>query len=99
LKAVLRLSERTNELDEASSNNRRSKNKTSLSTQQSVDDAINRLFENAKEAMIEIDLEQFTNEQFVACFARLFSKEDCLKKRKRRKSQNREEDCSTNKND
>ncbi len=49
--------------------------------------------------MIEIDLEQFTNEQFVACFARLFSKEDCLKKRKRRKSQNREEDCSTNKND
>jgi hypothetical protein len=49
--------------------------------------------------MIEIDLEQFTNEQFVACFARLSSKKDYSKKRKRRKSQDREKDCSTNKND
>jgi hypothetical protein len=49
--------------------------------------------------MIEIDLKQFTNKQFVACLARLFSKEDYSKERKRRKSQDREEDCSTNKND
>jgi hypothetical protein len=49
--------------------------------------------------MIEVDLEQFTSEQFVACFARLFSKEDYSKKRKRRKSQDHEEDCSTNKSD
>jgi hypothetical protein len=49
--------------------------------------------------MIRVDLKQFTSEQFVACLARLSSKEDCSKKRKRRKSQNREEDCSTNESD
>jgi hypothetical protein len=86
LKAVLRFSERTNELDEASSNSRRSKDKTSSSAQQSIDDAANRLFEDAKEAMIKVNFEQHTNEQLVACLARLSSKEDYSKERKRRKS-------------
>jgi hypothetical protein len=49
--------------------------------------------------MIEVDFEQFTSEQIVACLARLFSKEDCSKERKHRKSQNREENCSTNESD
>jgi hypothetical protein len=49
--------------------------------------------------MIKVDFEQFTNEQFVACLARLSSKEDCSKERKRRKSQDREKDCSTDESD
>jgi transposase len=48
--------------------------------------------------MIRDYIEQFTNKQFFAYFARIFSQENRSQKRKRNKSKNRKKDCSTNKN-
>jgi hypothetical protein len=48
--------------------------------------------------MIRVYIKQFTSKQFFACFARIFSQEDRSQERKRNKSKDRKEDCSTDKN-
>jgi hypothetical protein len=48
--------------------------------------------------MIRVYIEQFTSKQFFACFARIFSQKDRSQERKRSKSKNHKENCSTNKN-
>ncbi len=48
--------------------------------------------------MIRIYIEQSTSKQFFTCLARISSQEDRSQKRKRNKSKDRKENCSTNKN-
>ncbi len=48
--------------------------------------------------MTRVYIEQSTNKQFFACFARISSQENRSQKRKRSKSKDHKEDCSTNKN-